>query len=49
MKYANDQQFTHVIFQGISEFKNNSVALKKLETGAQSVFNLTMLLDEIKS
>ena len=36
MKFANDQGYTHVLFQGIGELKNKSVALKDLNTGEQA-------------
>ncbi len=49
MKYANDQGFTHALFQGIGELENNSVALKHLETGLQQDIQTKNIINVLKA
>lgn len=43
-KYAHDKQFSHVAMIGETELKNNSVALKDMESGKQQIISHAELL-----
>jgi len=48
MKYANDIRAEYVALVGESELTNNQVTLRNMESGEQSVVNLTELIEKLK-
>lgn len=48
MKYANDIRAEYVALVGESELANNQVTLRNMESGEQSVVNLTELIEKLK-
>ena len=48
MKYANDIRAEYVALVGESELANNHVTLRNMESGEQSVVNLSELIEKLK-
>ncbi len=45
MSYADSLQFTDVVLAGSEELKNNSVAVKNMQTGEQKTMTIQQLLE----